>query len=56
MPLFEKMYQALREGGILVTYASKGSARRAMQEVGFQVENSLVPWKKRDGQGLQKIN
>ena len=38
MPLFEKMYQALREGGILVTYASKGSARRAMQEVGFQVE------------------
>jgi len=38
IPIFEKMYQALKNEGILVTYSSKGSARRAMIEVGFQVE------------------
>jgi hypothetical protein len=36
--IFDKMYKSLIKNGILVTYASKGSARRAMLEVGFSVE------------------
>ena len=36
--IFDKMYKSLIKNGILVTYASKGSARRAMLEVGFLVE------------------
>lgn len=36
--IFDKMYKSLKKNGILVTYASKGSARRAMLEVGFSVE------------------
>jgi len=46
--LFERMYQALKTGGILVTYASKGSARRAMQAVGFKVEKLSGALGKRD--------
>src|SRR5690606_18940220 len=36
--MFERMYRVLDNNGILVTYAAKGSVRRAMQEVGFLVE------------------
>ena len=46
--IFEKMYNALRENGILVTYAAKGSVRRAMQEVGFTVERLPGPPGKRE--------
>ena len=46
--LFECMYQALKTGGILVTYASKGSARRAMQAVGLKVEKLPGALGKRD--------
>jgi tRNA U34 5-methylaminomethyl-2-thiouridine-forming methyltransferase MnmC len=35
--IFATMFNALKEGGVLVTYAAKGSARRAMQAVGFPV-------------------
>ncbi|MEZ4816915.1 MAG: tRNA (5-methylaminomethyl-2-thiouridine)(34)-methyltransferase MnmD [Flavobacteriaceae bacterium] len=47
-PIFEKMYEALREDGVLVTYASKSSARRAMQHVGFTVEKLAGPPGKRE--------
>lgn len=36
--IFEIMHNAMRENGVLVTYSAKGSARRALQSVGFQVE------------------
>lgn len=39
--IFEIMYNAMRESGVLVTYSAKGSARRALQSVGFQVE--IIP-------------
>ena len=42
------MYQALRQNGILVTYAAKGSVRRAMQAVGFTVERLPGPPGKRE--------
>jgi len=41
--IFQKMYTALKENGILVTYAANGKARRAMQAVGFTVERLPGP-------------
>ncbi len=35
--VFQIAFELLKPGGILVTYASNGSARRAMTEVGFKV-------------------
>ena len=46
--IFLKMYHALEKGGILVTYAAKGSVRRAMQAVGFTVERLPGPPGKRE--------
>ncbi|WP_281542668.1 tRNA (5-methylaminomethyl-2-thiouridine)(34)-methyltransferase MnmD [Maribacter aestuarii] len=46
--MFKKMYEALRTKGYLVTYAAKGSVRRAMQEVGFEVERLPGPPGKRE--------
>ena len=46
--IFEKMYTALKTGGVLVTYAAKGSVRRAMQAVGFTVERLPGPPGKRE--------
>jgi len=46
--IFSKMCNALREKGILVTYAAKGSVRRAMQAVGFEVERLPGPPGKRE--------
>ena len=46
--LFLKMYNALQTKGVLVTYAAKGSVRRAMQAVGFTVERLPGPPGKRE--------
>jgi len=46
--IFRKMFEALQENGILVTYSAKGSVRRAMQEVGFVVERLPGPPGKRE--------
>lgn len=46
--IFEKMFNALKKDGILVTYSAKGSVRRAMQEVGFTVERLPGPPGKRE--------
>ena len=46
--VFAKMFKALREKGVLVTYAAKGSVRRAMQAVGFTVERLPGPPGKRE--------
>lgn len=46
--IFLKMYQALQPDGVLVTYAAKGSVRRAMQAVGFTVERLPGPPGKRE--------
>ena len=54
--IFQKMYNALLQNGVLVTYAAKGSVRRAMQEVGFQVERLPGPPGKREMLRATKIN
>ena len=46
--IFEKMYKALKENGVLVTYSAKGSVRRALQKVGFAVERLPGPPGKRE--------
>jgi len=46
--IFEIMYKALQKNGVLVTYAAKGSVRRAMQAVGFFVERLPGPPGKRE--------
>lgn len=46
--IFLKMFLALKSKGVLVTYAAKGSVRRAMQSVGFSVERLPGPPGKRE--------
>ena len=46
--IFQQMYTALKQGGYLVTYAAKGSVRRAMQACGFMVERLPGPPMKRE--------
>ncbi len=46
--IFKKMYKALKNNGVLVTYSAKGSVRRAMQSAGFNVEKLPGPPGKRE--------
>jgi tRNA U34 5-methylaminomethyl-2-thiouridine-forming methyltransferase MnmC len=46
--IFSLMYRALKPGGVLVTYAAKGSVRRALQKVNFTVERLPGPPNKRE--------
>lgn len=46
--IFKKMYDALRENGVLVTYAARGVVKRSMIEVGFRVEKLEGPPGKRE--------
>ena len=46
--IFSIMFNAMKNDGILVTYAAKGSVRRAMQAVGFTVERLPGPPGKRE--------
>ena len=46
--IFLKMFKAMKRNGILVTYSAKGSVRRAMQAVGFEVERLPGPPGKRE--------
>jgi len=53
--VFLIMYKALKDNGVLVTYAAKGSVRRAMQSVGFLVEKLPGPPGKREMLRARKI-
>ncbi|OYU79590.1 MAG: SAM-dependent methyltransferase [Flavobacterium sp. BFFFF1] len=46
--IFQKMYAALKPGGILVTYAARGAIKRNMLEAGFTVEKLAGPPGKRE--------
>jgi tRNA U34 5-methylaminomethyl-2-thiouridine-forming methyltransferase MnmC len=46
--IFKKMFIALKKNGVLVTYSAKGSVRRAMLAVGFDVEKIPGPKGKRE--------
>lgn len=46
--VFQKLFNALLPGGILVTYCSKGDVRRALIAAGFEVEKLPGPKGKRE--------
>ncbi|MCB0699784.1 MAG: tRNA (5-methylaminomethyl-2-thiouridine)(34)-methyltransferase MnmD [Chitinophagaceae bacterium] len=46
--IFHKMYGKLTQGGVLVTYCSKGDVRRAMIAAGFTVDKIQGPPGKRE--------
>ncbi|NGY38893.1 tRNA (5-methylaminomethyl-2-thiouridine)(34)-methyltransferase MnmD [Flavobacterium sp. XN-5] len=46
--IFQKMYNALKSNGTLVTYAARGVVKRSMIEVGFKVEKLAGPPGKRE--------
>lgn len=46
--IFAKMYAALKEEGVLVTYAARGVVKRSLLEVGFTVEKLAGPPGKRE--------
>lgn len=52
--IFFQMFKALKQNGVLVTYSAKGSVRRAMQSVGFEVERLPGPPGKREMLRAQK--
>lgn len=47
-PLFELVSKKMKKGGLLTTYSSKGSVRRVLQELGFDVEKVEGPKGKRE--------
>lgn len=46
--IFQKMHNALKPNGVLVTYAARGVIKRSMIEVGFTVEKLQGPPGKRE--------
>ncbi len=54
--IFKKMFSILKSGGILVTYCSKGTVRRAMQAACFTVEKIQGPPGKREMLRAKKSN
>lgn len=46
--IFEKMFQLLKTGGVLVTYCAKGQVKRNLKAAGFKVENLPGPPGKRE--------
>ena len=54
--IFKLMFTALKNNGMLVTYAAKGSVRRALQTVGFIVERLQGPPGKREMLRALKIS
>ena len=46
--IFTSMYKALKPGGILVTYCAKGSVKRALKYVGFELQSITGPPGKRE--------
>ncbi|MCW3086606.1 MAG: SAM-dependent methyltransferase [Bacteroidetes bacterium] len=47
-PIFQKIYNATKSNGILVTYCAKGEVKRTLKKVGFTVESIPGPPEKRE--------
>ncbi len=48
LPVFQKIFKAMKKGGAFVTYSAKGAVRRALQSAGFEVERIPGPKGKRE--------
>lgn len=53
--IFQRMYNALKPNGVLVTYAARGAVKRSMLAVGFSVEKLDGPPGKREMMRASKI-
>lgn len=51
---FERIYRSMKTGGVLTTYSCKGSVKRALKSVGFQIEKLAGPPGKREFIRAQK--
>lgn len=47
-PLLQKMYDALKIGGVMTTYCAKGVVKRTLKSVGFEIESIPGPPGKRE--------
>jgi tRNA U34 5-methylaminomethyl-2-thiouridine-forming methyltransferase MnmC len=54
IPVLQKMYAALRPGGVLTTYCAKGSVKRNFRSLGFEVTSLPGPPGKREMTRCQK--
>ncbi len=54
--IFEKIYQAMNFGGMLLTYSSKGEVKRVLREVGFEVKRFKGAGSKRHSLRCIKTN
>lgn len=54
--IFSKLFNLMAEGGVLVTYCSKGDVRRALQTAGFVVTKIPGPPGKREMLRAEKIS
>jgi tRNA U34 5-methylaminomethyl-2-thiouridine-forming methyltransferase MnmC len=48
LPIFEKLFNWLTPGGILVTYCAKGQVKRDLKSAGFVIETLAGPPGKRE--------
>ncbi|MCT4663923.1 MAG: tRNA (5-methylaminomethyl-2-thiouridine)(34)-methyltransferase MnmD [Flavobacteriales bacterium] len=46
--IFQKMFDSLKNGGLLTTYCAKGSVKRMLKSVGFRIKNVPGPPGKRE--------
>lgn len=53
--LLEKLFQSLKSGGVLTTYCAKGSFKRDLKSIGFQVEALPGPPGKREMTRARKV-
>lgn len=53
--VFKKMFEAIKPGGILVTYCSKSIVQKAMKEAGFSLEKLAGPPGKREMLRARKL-
>jgi len=54
-PLFENIYQSIKQNGILVTYCTKGTVKNILKEVGFNIKKLPGPKGKREILRAKKI-
>lgn len=53
--MFQKIFNALKNNGILTTYCAKGAVKRSLKSVGFTIENLPGPIGKREmTRGMKK--
>ena len=46
--LFEPIYNSMKNGGILLTYCTKGTVKKTLTDIGFQIEKLAGPVGKRE--------